>query len=222
MNPRGSWWYIEVLWREAISLCKKFTNESFFWRIVFSELDESDHQIRPNHLKQFMAQAAQIYKLLNQTHYPIHVQLKTKHGFLFCVLCALLFVVVLTLPFLLPDYWFTLLLPPHFLPYLFSLCPLSSAGSFSFSACNWSSLWIFCPFPQLCFALPWAFCFPAPLTIVWVCFCIAFYFLSKIFWASLAVLRLGSVRICWQRLWITGNNVVNNAQFLAQIDSFTS
>ncbi len=23
MNTRGSWWYIEVLWREMISLCKK-------------------------------------------------------------------------------------------------------------------------------------------------------------------------------------------------------
>ncbi len=23
MNPRDSWWYIEVLWSETISLCKK-------------------------------------------------------------------------------------------------------------------------------------------------------------------------------------------------------
>ncbi len=84
-----SWRHIKVLWSETIGLCKKLnviysiitcnpkpqangpewclvqTNHSFE-PVLFSELDESVHQIRLNHLKQFVAQAAQIYKLLDQ------------------------------------------------------------------------------------------------------------------------------------------------------------
>ncbi len=56
MNPRVYQWYFEVLWSEAVGLCKKL-NSIYNIIIITCKCVPS---------KQFSAQAAQIYKLLNQ------------------------------------------------------------------------------------------------------------------------------------------------------------
>ncbi len=79
INTRRSWRYMEVLWSEMISLCKKLntiynfftcnpdeTNHSFK-PVRFSELLELVHQIKLKHLKLFSAEAAQIYSI--KTHF---------------------------------------------------------------------------------------------------------------------------------------------------------
>ncbi len=84
INTHESWRYIEVLWSETISLCKKM-NISYNiitcnpepqanglewslvrdWIILLNQFS-SVHQIWLKRLKQFTAWAAQIYKFLNQ------------------------------------------------------------------------------------------------------------------------------------------------------------
>ncbi len=70
------------------------------------------------------------------------------------------------------------------------------------------------PFSPVVFCPTLGLLFPSPTDYCLGLFLYCFYILSNMFWASLAVLCL--VRICWQRLWITGNNVVNNAPFLQE------
>ncbi len=77
INTHGSWWYIEVLWSEMINLCKKL---NIIYNIITCNpepqahapewcLVEPVHQIWLNSLKQFAARPAQIYMLLNKTHF---------------------------------------------------------------------------------------------------------------------------------------------------------
>lgn len=103
-------------------------------------------------------------------------------AFLFWFPCALLFIFGLTLPFLLPGYWFIYTTCPLSLPssLLSYLCALSCAGLFCFSTCNWCSLWIFCPFSSLVFCVfPYLvpFVSQAYRLFFWVVFAQFLYFL---------------------------------------------